>query len=177
MQVYPAGKYEIVKGIGHIADLTTNDIKKHLTEMKHVYDTTRTMSPLDMYSYFRTLESAYMNNPSTNNFAATVHQLHPEKYVSDFRVDGVQETISFLWSLSGMLKCPSCFLSLPIETAYNVHILNSETVCSLCSTPITYELLTVSALEHRWNINKRYIDPQHIPVVSNNYCYEDNNYY
>lgn len=153
MQVHPAG-YEKVKGVGFMSDLSTVDVQNHLSEMKHVYDITRTLSPLEMYTYFRTLERAYMENCSLNNFASTVHRLHPQKYIADFEKD----KLSFLWSLSGMLKCPMCSLSLPMDDAYQVHILNETVTCSVCLAPITYEYLAVAALEHRWNIDRRHIE-------------------
>ena len=151
-----SSKYEVVRGVGSVSELTTDQIKTHLAEMKHVYDTTRKMHRLEMYMYFLSLERSYVAYPHINNFCSTVHRLHPVKYSHDIAQDGKQS--SFRWPIALILTCPTCSTTLSDKVAYTIHILAEPAKCNWCSTDLTYERLTILALEGRWRTNKSYID-------------------
>jgi hypothetical protein len=97
---------------GHL--LLPNLVKKHLAEMMQTYEITRTMAPLDLYAHLLELEDAYATHGNAvDNFARTVHLLHPVKYAADTADFGVhiakprvlQVAIPFGTAEGSMLVC------------------------------------------------------------------------
>ena len=62
--------------------VTLDAVREHLREMNSVFEETSLFSQIELYAYLLNLASKYETERS-NNFAKTVHLLHPRTYLKD----------------------------------------------------------------------------------------------
>ena len=62
--------------------VTLDAVREHLREMNSVFEETSLLSQIELYAYLLNLASKY-ETELCNNFAKTVHLLHPWTYLAD----------------------------------------------------------------------------------------------
>ncbi|CAK4612539.1 unnamed protein product [Aphanomyces euteiches] len=127
-----------------ISTVTVAQVQAHLAEMFAMYQFQgKCTNMVQVYSHLVDLEAEYRADPTVNNFAHTVHRLHPVKYIKAtsgkyFRRKSVKEAFS---------KCPhpGCRQAIPIESMYKTHVKGETITCGHCEKKITPATCRIAA--------------------------------
>ncbi|CAK4488359.1 unnamed protein product [Aphanomyces euteiches] len=132
-----------------ISNMTVDKVQAHLAEMQAMYKTLTTCnSNEDLYELLLEFEAAYVADREINNFAHTVHKLHPKQYQlhQQLRQQPLHAS-SLKTSLQWILKpCPSCKQNLSITVMFAVHMQGKTEKCPHCTTTFSYESFHVAQL-------------------------------
>ncbi|KAH9124984.1 hypothetical protein LEN26_009628 [Aphanomyces euteiches] len=132
-----------------ISNMTVDKVQAHLAEMQAMYKTLTTCnSNEDLYELLLEFEAAYVADREINNFAHTVHKLHPKQYQRHQQLRQQPLLASSLkTSLREILKpCPSCKQDLPITVMFAVQMQGKTEKCPHCATTFSYESFHVAQL-------------------------------
>jgi transcription elongation factor Elf1 len=128
-----------------------HSVEKHLFEMKNIYDIVQYMSSIDLYVFLSQQEHNYVLE-GADNFASTVHRLHPKLYKKDRDEDRDKSRPSSIrYSIFQTFVCPYCLTTLSAQNAHSLHIIRSTSVCSNCFQLITFEAIMIFILISHYN--------------------------
>ncbi|KAF0684678.1 hypothetical protein As57867_023284, partial [Aphanomyces stellatus] len=117
-------------------------VQAHLVEMKAMYDLQTTSSPLEMYAHLLAMEADYCDNIHMENYAHTVHKLHPVQYAqSNARHLPARRSLKAILTVCPYSGCP-----VSVEDSYQLHIQGKTVVCQVCTNPITMDMYKMNAL-------------------------------
>jgi hypothetical protein len=92
--------------------IAPQSVRKHLLEIKDIFDTVQNMNNNQLYFYLCQQEHNYVLD-GADNFASIVNRLHPKIYASDKKIRRAFEE----------LFCPYCSNPLASEAANSLRIL------------------------------------------------------
>ncbi|CAK4621549.1 hypothetical protein LEN26_020101 [Aphanomyces euteiches] len=125
--------------------VTVFQVQAHLAEMFAMYEFQgKCTTMLEVYNHLLDLEAEYCADVSVDNFAHTVHRLHPVKYKSSIgRAKSERTPLKEIYS-----KCPypDCGNNIPTELMYKFHVKGEAVECGKCGNMITLSAYRMAAL-------------------------------
>ncbi|KAH9168881.1 hypothetical protein AeNC1_017834, partial [Aphanomyces euteiches] len=121
-----------------ISTVRVSQVQAHLAEMFAMYEFQgKCTSMVQVYSHLIDLEADYFADRSVNNFAHTVHRLHPLTY-------RYRDAPPYYYKINrkpakeAFSKCPhpDCHHTLPIESMYKSHVKGETITCGQCGKKI-----------------------------------------
>ncbi|KAF0699005.1 Aste57867_10405 [Aphanomyces stellatus] len=127
-------------------------VHTHLDEMSAMYQVQASCSSVhELYLRLLDLEADYCTNPlGVDNFAHTVHKLHPQQYAAWMTrfVSSSQRRRPLAPLKATLFHCPrtACDQSFSIDQVYRLHIHGDEFVCPGCAKYVTHAAYKIAAL-------------------------------
>ncbi|CAK4146995.1 unnamed protein product [Aphanomyces euteiches] len=118
-----------------ISTVTVAQVQAHLAEKFAMYQFQgKCTNMVQVYSHLVDLEAEYRADPTVNNFAHTVHRLHPVKYKTWCRRDTTHRVP--LKEILSKCPFPQCGNTFAIEMMYKFHIKGESLQCNRCGRMI-----------------------------------------
>ncbi|RQM29671.1 hypothetical protein B5M09_012137 [Aphanomyces astaci] len=145
------------------SSVTIAQIQTHLAEMHSMYQLQASCSSMEeLYDHLLTIEADYCTNVHTDNFAHTVHKLHPVQYIRSMgRRDLYRQCLK-----AKLATCPyvSCGHPIPVGVMYKVHIKAESLPCPRCNNVLSVGAFKIASfiaeapqfvIDHEFRNNKQ----------------------